>query len=142
MSLSKNINPSLVLVQPRKTHPFIIERLLIGHKESNQTNSMMHKVQMHAGAISKLLYGFASLLAIIYILKLVDYLLRQTHKPYNNFCSLHLLSDIPMFYIRYLTMHKVHMHAGAMKQLLYGCGCKVTEPSITSQRGRNHTVSL
>ena len=36
--LSKNINPSLVLVQPRKTHPFINERLLMGRKESNQTN--------------------------------------------------------------------------------------------------------
>ena len=30
--------PSLVLVQPRKTRPYITERLLIGHKESNQTN--------------------------------------------------------------------------------------------------------
>ena len=38
VSLSKNINPSLVLVQPRKTHPFITERLLMGSKESNQTN--------------------------------------------------------------------------------------------------------
>ena len=38
VSLSKNINPSLVLVQPRKTHPLITERLLIGYKESNQTN--------------------------------------------------------------------------------------------------------
>ena len=38
VSLSKNINPSLVLVQPRKTCPFITERLLMGHKESNQTN--------------------------------------------------------------------------------------------------------
>ena len=27
VSLSKNINPSLVLVQPRKTRPFITERL-------------------------------------------------------------------------------------------------------------------
>ena len=26
-----------------------------------------------------------------------------------------------MFYITYLTMHKVHMHAGAIRQLLYGC---------------------
>ena len=26
-----------------------------------------------------------------------------------------------MFYIRYLTMHKVHMYAGAIRQLLYGC---------------------
>ena len=38
VSLSKNINPSLVLVQPRKTHPFITERLLMGRKETNQTN--------------------------------------------------------------------------------------------------------
>ena len=37
VSLSNNINPSLVLVQPRKTRPFITERLLMGHKESNQT---------------------------------------------------------------------------------------------------------
>ena len=27
------------------------------------------------------------------------------------------LSDIPMFYIKYLTMHKVHMHAGAIRQV-------------------------
>ena len=39
MSLSKNINPSLVQVQPRKTRPYITERLLMGHKESNQTKS-------------------------------------------------------------------------------------------------------
>ena len=38
VSLSKNINPSLVLVQPRKTRPFITERVLMGRKESNQTN--------------------------------------------------------------------------------------------------------
>ena len=38
VSLSKNINPSLVLVQPRKTRHFITERLLMGRKESNQTN--------------------------------------------------------------------------------------------------------
>ena len=37
VSLSKNINPSLVLAQLRKTRPFITERLLMGRKESNQT---------------------------------------------------------------------------------------------------------
>ena len=35
---AKHINPSLVLVQPRKTCPYIPERLLMGRKESNQTN--------------------------------------------------------------------------------------------------------
>ena len=42
VSLSKTvINPSLVLVQPRKTRPYITERLLMGHKESNQTNNIL-----------------------------------------------------------------------------------------------------
>ena len=31
------------------------------------------------------------------------------------------LSDIPMYNIKYLTMLKVHMHVGAIIQLLYGC---------------------
>ena len=32
------INPSLVLVQPRKTRPFITERLLMGRKEQTKKN--------------------------------------------------------------------------------------------------------
>ena len=35
----RHINPSLVLVQPRKTGPYITERLLMGRKLSNQTVS-------------------------------------------------------------------------------------------------------
>ena len=31
------------------------------------------------------------------------------------------LSYIPMFTINNLTMHKVHMYAGAIRKLLYGC---------------------
>ena len=38
VSLSKNINPSLVLVQHRKDLPFITEKLLMLRKESNQIN--------------------------------------------------------------------------------------------------------
>ena len=37
VSLSKSINPSLVLVQLRQTRPCLNKRLLIGRKESNQT---------------------------------------------------------------------------------------------------------
>ena len=44
VSLSKNINLSLVLVQPRKTHPFITERLLMGHKETNLTNYYLQTI--------------------------------------------------------------------------------------------------
>ena len=36
--LARHIYPRLVLVQPTKTHPYITERLLMGRKESNQTN--------------------------------------------------------------------------------------------------------
>ena len=42
VSLSKNINPSLVLVLPRKTRPFISGRLLMGRKESNQRKQIKH----------------------------------------------------------------------------------------------------
>ena len=44
VSFSKNIKPSLVLVQPRKTLPFITERLLMGRKESNQTNNQTNSL--------------------------------------------------------------------------------------------------
>ena len=37
----RRIYPSLVLVQPRKTHPYKTERLLMGRKESNQTNKII-----------------------------------------------------------------------------------------------------
>ena len=40
VSLSKNINPSFVLVQHRKTRPFITEIMLIERKESNQTKAI------------------------------------------------------------------------------------------------------
>ena len=39
VSLSKNINPSLVLVQPRKTRPFITERLLMGTPYLNKNSA-------------------------------------------------------------------------------------------------------
>ena len=41
VALKKDIYVSLVLVQPRKTRPYITERLLMGHKESNQTNKQI-----------------------------------------------------------------------------------------------------
>ena len=43
VSLSKNINSSLVLGQHRKTSSFITERLLMGHKESNQNKKITMK---------------------------------------------------------------------------------------------------
>ena len=49
VSLRKNTNPSLVLVQPRKTHPFngfITVRLLMGHKEPNQANKNKQNMEV------------------------------------------------------------------------------------------------
>ena len=43
----RHIYPSLVLVQPRKTCPCLTERLLMGRKESNQTNQKQnHRIQI------------------------------------------------------------------------------------------------
>ena len=48
-SLSKTHYPSLVLVQPRKTPPYLTERLLMGRKETNQTKSMCRSRGMVGG---------------------------------------------------------------------------------------------
>ena len=53
---ARHIYPSLVLVQPRKNRPYITERLLMGRKESNQTNKKtlgcqwnepVHEIMVH-----------------------------------------------------------------------------------------------
>ena len=65
VSLSKNINPSLVLVQPRKTRPFITERLLMGRKESNQTNKTIMHVANVLGGGSKSFNGDLTIASFI-----------------------------------------------------------------------------
>ena len=40
----RHIYPSLVLVQPRKTHPCLTVRLSTGRKESNHTNKSLRQV--------------------------------------------------------------------------------------------------
>ena len=47
VSLSKNINPSLVLVQPRKTRSFRTEILLMGRNETNQTNKLTFMIDSY-----------------------------------------------------------------------------------------------
>ena len=42
--LEQDIYPSLVLGKPRKTRPCITERLLMGRRESNQTNKQMNTI--------------------------------------------------------------------------------------------------
>ena len=73
VSLSKNINPSLVLVQPRKTRPFITERSLMGRKESNQTNKQTRN-NVH---ISRVFYRSSVTLTLRI----------RTCKPWMHFCS-------------------------------------------------------
>ena len=45
---ARHINPSLVLVQRRKTRPYVAERLLMGRKESNQTK-LHHFIYLFSG---------------------------------------------------------------------------------------------
>ena len=51
-------NPSLVLVQPRKTRPCLTERLLMARKESNQTKN--NKAFISKGMILNYLTYFLS----------------------------------------------------------------------------------
>ena len=44
---ARHIYPSLVLVQPRKTRPYITERLLMGRKEPNQAKNMSAHVSLN-----------------------------------------------------------------------------------------------
>ena len=70
------------------------------------------------------------------------FILQVNHPEHENplvlICLIAPLSDIPMFYIKYLTMHKVHMHAGAIRQLLFGCASvlEIILPYIRT----NHTI--
>ena len=47
ISAQDSVNPSLVLVQPRKTCPVISERLLMGRKESDQTIKIQYIICTH-----------------------------------------------------------------------------------------------
>ena len=53
--LARHIYPSLVLVQSRKNHPCLTERLLMGRKESNQTNKQISVLAtlLHADTSSR-----------------------------------------------------------------------------------------
>ena len=61
--LEQHMYPSLVLVQPRKTRPCLTERLLMGHKESNQTNQLLIKTKILTNTEVS---GFKSLRCCIY----------------------------------------------------------------------------
>ena len=61
VSLSKNIYLSLVLVQPRKIRPFITERLLMGHKESNKKKKIEFRLQFQLGVVDESIPSSTSL---------------------------------------------------------------------------------
>ena len=46
-----------------------------------------------------------------------------------------------MVYIKYLTMYKVHMHAGAIRHLLYGCVCTGDNPLPKAPVLSSHTYT-
>ena len=58
VSLSKNIYPSLELVQPRKTRPYITERLLMGRKELNQTKFLSAVIFLEINLFEKFFQAY------------------------------------------------------------------------------------
>ena len=58
---------------------------------------------------------------ILFILTLFSCYIFGKNQEWISIFFIAPLSDIPKFYIKHLTMHKVHMHAGAIRQLLYCC---------------------
>ena len=57
---ARHIYPSLVLVQPMKTRPYITERLLMGRKELNQTNKYCLKVKLSKPSECKIVIIYLS----------------------------------------------------------------------------------
>ena len=89
VSLSKNINPSLVLVQPRKTRPFITERLLMGCKESyqtkNQTNVVVQRIGFVLNAIVTLHVRIVSSVLLVHTCSI--YVMDGARKGLMHSCS-------------------------------------------------------
>ena len=63
---ARHINPSLVLVQPRETRPYITERLLMGRKESNKQNNNMYLFMFQCFDIPETLFVHCSYVAILF----------------------------------------------------------------------------
>ena len=84
-SRARHIYPSLVLVQPRKTRPCLTERLLMGRKESNQTNISLEPFKALQTQGHGVYHYFVS----------APYFL----KPLKNFIKLH--SNVPRSELAY-----------------------------------------
>ena len=79
---ARHIYPSLVLVQPRKTKPCLTERLLIGCKESNQTNKIGPVLQAIKKSVKLWLFLIRQFKHVFWVLKrtrLIETVLLSTH---------------------------------------------------------------
>ena len=97
---ARNIYPSLVLVQPRKTGSYITERLLMGRKESNQIN--VWTITMQSLNVKEW--------------KLLELQITQTRRPYA-FRMEKCPSPTPVKKRKYLS--NVHKIRGAHLQCVY-----------------------
>ena len=61
----RHINPNFILVQPRKTRPYITKRLLMGRKESTQTNEQTNAEINQSNQPAELQYLALSLKMLI-----------------------------------------------------------------------------
>ena len=74
--------------------------------------------QIHAHYTERLIYNISNINKYSFV---IDFWRKSDKSAEISKTGVRPLSDIPMFYIKYLTTHKVHMYAGAIRQLLYSC---------------------
>ena len=94
----------------------------------------MHKVQIFAGAISKLLYESACVRAIIHSLKLVDYLPVRTHQPYNKtyYCSLCVLLLESSTSKETLYLNTIRLNLGLFAHVQWAIGKDLTRLLVST----------
>ena len=96
-------NPSLVLVQPRKSSPYITERLLMGHKESNQKLEDLKVLRRSPDLLNDVKIGQGQLQLIMkqilfyHILGLQPFWSSDLNNPMNTPSNSPVISEEKMF---------------------------------------------
>ena len=91
VSLSKNINPNLVLVYPWKTRPFITERLLMGLIEN------ACRIYQHAKGKYTPFLHFTHFSDFVHITHFSDFVSVLLHRWIKDFSNIHIGQFVKAF---------------------------------------------
>ena len=104
---ARHTNPSLVMVQPRKTRPYLTEILLMGRKESNQTNKPPISQNLRVKQNKYLLPPSVVLwVEMIQSLELIPKLRGCRCVPMNPLDYPHSSLRTPIYHLRYPAIYK------------------------------------